>query len=233
MEYAKVGGEPVENSFAVKTGEVGKELVDRMTAAESYLSVELPQVISSDYTKLKIVGSCASPLAKDHADCPFTPSDWQYTSDDQKDAAHGLRDSSRVAIYGALLPAKYTAWNLLPLSKHLTANTDFAGRAGLACFYPFKDEPSNGQLAVPQDADADGFYKVTALGFLTGDGTLTDRWQMHVPTAALVDRLFGSGSGDLAVNKEAFFDRFFGGHQQSGLHYPERDTPTGWNLSLC
>jgi hypothetical protein len=50
---------------------------------------------------------------------------------------------------------------------------------------------------------------------------------MQVPDASVTDPLFNTGSGNLGLNKEAFFDRFFP-QPNRDWHYPERDTRTGW-----
>ena len=203
IEYSTIDGEPVEEPFAVKAADAGKALVERMTAAEHYLSVDVPEVVASD---------------------------WQYTSLEQEHAAAGLLRGSKVAAYGALLPAKYKAWQLPP-GKHKEANKNFAGVTfpffGLDCHYPFADEPERGQVAIPKSAFQDGDYQITALGYLTGEGTITDRWKMHVPLASVTNPLFGTGSSELEINKEEFFSRFFPS-PNTNLHYPERDTTTGW-----
>ncbi len=231
MGVSTFGGEPVEDAYSVKVGQAGKALVDRMTAAEHYLSTEVPETVASDYEKLKIVGSCGSPLKEEQAACPFNASDWHFTSLDQTHAAAGLLRGSKVAAYGALLPAKYKAWRL-PFSKYKAANKKYAGRAFLECFYPFKDEPETGQVAVPESAFEDGDYEVTALGNRTGGGLIDDRYKMEVPLASVTNPLFGAGSGELEINKEEFFSRFFPS-PETNLHYPDRDTPTGWDLNLC
>ncbi len=231
MGVSTFEGEPVEDEFSVKVGGAGKALVDRMTAAEKYLSTDVPAVIASDYEKLKIVGSCGAATKEGRAECPFDASNWQYTADDQTHAAAGLLRGSKVAAYGALLPAKYKAWRL-PLSKNKTANKKYAGRAFVQCFYPFKDEPETGQVAVPESPFEDGDYQVTALGHLTGKGTIDDRYKMDVPAESVTNPLFGTGSGELGVNKEEFFSRFYS-NPEKDLHFPERDTPTGWDLNLC
>jgi len=227
-EWNSIGSEPIENAFPVKTGEVGKQFAERMSLAQELLTTDLPNVIASDYRTLKTVGECADTTAPDHTECPFKSKDWQYTPDDQKAAAEGLKDSSSVAVYAALLPAKYQAWEL-PASQNDTANRHFAGRATFGCFYPFAAEPDTGQIAVPQELFGD--KRITALGFLSGAGVIYDRYEMHTPAASVTDRLFGTGKGQLGINREEFFARFF--VPKAGLHYPERDTPTGWDLALC
>ncbi|HEY3947354.1 MAG TPA: hypothetical protein VGL78_19165 [Solirubrobacteraceae bacterium] len=230
-EFASIGGEPVEDTFDVKVSEAGDALEKRMTAAQHYLSVEVPEVVASDYKKLEIVGSCGSPLVKQQVACPFNPSDWSYTSLDQTHAAEGLLRGSKVAAYGALLPAKYHAYEL-PVSKHKEANKKYAGRVFVQCFYPFADEPETGQVAIPKSADENGDYQITALGYLTGKGLVNDRWEMHPPPASVTNPLFGTRSGELEINKEEFFSRFYPS-RDSLPHYPERDTLTGWDLGLC
>ena len=102
----------------------------------------------------------------------------------------------------------------------------------MQCFYPFADEPETGQVAIPKSADENGDYQITALGYLTGKGLVNDRWEMHPPPASVTNPLFGTRSGELEINKEEFFSRFYPS-RDSLPHYPERDTLTGWDLGLC
>ena len=231
-EYDKAGNEPLESPFPVKASEVGKKLAERMSLAQDALTTDVPNAIAADYQKLKTVGECVDNTAPDHSECPFKPKDWQFTPDDQKEAAEGLKKSSMVAVYGALLPVKYQVWKLPP-SRHEKANENFSGRATFACFYPFEHEPATGQIAIPLgEHPATTDYQISALGFLTGTGVIDNRWEMHTPEASVTNPLFGNGAGELGINQEQFFSRFFSSTSEL-THYPERDTPTGWDVFLC
>ncbi len=229
-EIASINGERVEEPFEVPVADAGDALAKRLEAAQTFLTSQLPNVIASDYDRLKTVGACGSELVSIQADCPFDLRDWQYTQDDQRAAAKGVEESAKIAAYGALLPVKYTAW-LLPQSPHTDANNRFAGRPIPVigeCFYPFATEPASAQFAKPIYRRIpfynDDRWEITALGYLTGSGKLSDRWDMHVPDGSVTDELF-----HLGVNKEEFFDRFFfpGARLE---HFPEDTTPTGWDL---
>jgi hypothetical protein len=229
-EVALIGNEPAIDEFQVKVGEAGKDLAERLTTAETLLRTEYANALASDYGRLKTAGSCASAIASDWANCPHDHADWQLTQDDQRNAAHRLQEGAQATAYGTLLAARYRAWTLPP-NPHTTANDAFAGLVYFRCWYPFAGSPASAQLANPIDATGNGIssYEITALGYETGSGLLTDRWQMHTPEAGVTNPLFGTGSGDLGVDKEQFFDTYFPYSARArDWHYPERDTRTGW-----
>jgi hypothetical protein len=103
---------------------------------------------------------------------------------------------------------------------------------------PFDGEPASAQVAIPV---ARLFYpfaaqawQVRALGYLTGDGTFFNGWQMHFPDATVTDRVFGSvdpggdlKKGGLGLDPEAFFDVNF--PSKTLDNYPYRDTATSWH----
>jgi hypothetical protein len=233
MAQVYLQNEPALDDFPASVGEAGKLLADRLTAAQTQLTTQYANAIVSDYARLKTVGSCASVIASDWAGCPFDHSGWQYTQDDQRNAAVGLRDSAQVQAYGALLPAKYTAWTL-PVNSRTTANDAFAGLLYFKCWYPFGASPASAQMAkpiTPQVVSSRGTatYEITTLGYLTGQGLIGNDWVMHVPDASVTNPLFNTGTGNLGVNQEEFFDRFFPEQSRTrDWHYPERDTRTGW-----
>jgi hypothetical protein len=198
-------------------------------------------VIASDYGRLMTVGSCASIVAEVNADCPFNPSDWQYTQNDQTTAATALQTGSGINAYGVLLPAKYNPY-VLPLNYRVTANDAWAGQPFVSCFYPFTDSPATSQFAKPILRDIPNYGKgninqITVLGHQTGSGYLSDRYQMQVPGPNVTDRLFGklggktNGKPNLGANPEDFFDAFLYPPVPAGP-FPERTTETGW-ISRC
>jgi hypothetical protein len=231
MEDAAIGTERAIDDFQVKVGEAGQALADRFTTAQTVLTTQYPNALASDYARLKTVGACASLIASEWANCPFNHADWQYTQDDQSNAARGLRASGQAEAYGTFLPVKYQGW-ALPVNPRTTANDAFAGLVYFHCWYPFSASPASAQSARPITPRVlphrgEATYEITGLGYLTGGGKLGDEWVMQVPDASVTDPLFNTGSGNLGLNKEAFFDRFFP-QPNRDWHYPERDTRTGW-----
>lgn len=233
MDLAAINGVPVSAEPQIKTtvAKAGKALAERLERTQNLLTTQLPNVIASDYARLKAVGSCGSPIALNWPECPFDPKAWQYTSEDQMRAASTMLPATEAQAFGTLLPAKFEAW-VLPLSPYTSANDRFAGLPLSGCEYPFGNAPLSSQLAKPLyrtiPTYADDRWEITALGYLTGAGTIDKRWVMHTPAAAVTDRLFGSGRGQLGLDKEQFFDTYFSTNRRTLDHYPERDTRTGW-----
>ena len=236
MEVAKVEGESAGDNFHVKVGEVGEAFADRLAATQSLLTRQLPDAIAADYGRLKTVGACSAPTRVEWAECPFDHEAWEYTQSDQGAAAKSLLTSSEAAAYGAIVPAKYEAFEL-PIQTYRRA-TDFAGLTfPQICHRPFADSPASAQYARPifrqigvPDEDKRETWIVSALGHLTGAGTVGDRYKMEVPSAGLTNRMFGDGRGQLNLDPEDFFSRGF--TPVTDLHYPYRDTKTKW-FSTC
>jgi hypothetical protein len=249
VDLIEINGEPAADDFQARADEIGVKLVDRLNAAQGMLDRQLPNVISTDYEKLKTVGQCASSDPQVWASCPFDHGDWQYTQDDQRSAAKALRSELQIAAYGSLLPAKYTAYQLPPWWR-TKVNDDFYGYTlGPRYWFPFSGLPDTAQMAKPIYRNIPTYshtvtggpqtfgppepwkssgetWQITALGYLEGDGTIIHPWVMHYPEASVTDRLFKTGGDGLGVDRETFFDRNFTPKPLD--HYPERDTPTGW-----
>ena len=228
-EIAKIQGEAADSEFAVKVGEAGKQLAERLTSTQDFLDGQLPNAIASDYTSLKTVGTCASVVREEFKDCPDHAA-WEYTQDDQREAARVVRSGASIAAYGTLLPAKYRLYRL-PQHWRTSANTGFGGIELFACHKPFADEPATGQFAKPifrsttSDRSQD-IYELYALGFTTGDGTVTSPYLMNVPKASVTDALFGTGDAQLGADPETFFARFF--QPERLLDYPEQGLTPDW-----
>jgi hypothetical protein len=246
IELVEINGHhEAAEAFQSTADEVGVKLAERLNAARAMLERQLPNVVASDYRKLKIVGSCASGNPAEWKDCPFDHADWQFTQDDQEEAAEALKPATQIWAYGELLPAKYNAWRL-PVWWRKQVTDQFRGKGVVAFFHPFKGEPETAQVAEPifrniptythtthRKDGGDLFYslgdlwQITALGYLEGEGTFTSPWVMHLPEAAVTNTLFKPVmDGGLGVDKEKFFDLHF--KAKSLDHYPEKDTPTGW-----
>jgi hypothetical protein len=240
ISQASVGGEPVGEPFKVKVDELGLQLGERLKEAEKMLTEQLPDAIASDYGRLKTVGSCASTIAENWKNCPYEHTAWQYTQEDQRTAAQALTTTSEVAAYSAILPVEYNAYEL-PLEniQENEIERPAANYAGISfiCTYPFKQSPPSSQFARPvfrqiglEIENKKETWAVTALGYLTGKGSVAVPWKMHVPEARVTDKLWGTGKGEFGLNREDFFDRSF--KATTLPHYPWTISETGW-LSAC
>jgi hypothetical protein len=247
MQLVEINGEPAEEDFQAKADELGKKLAERLTAEQSMLTRQIPNTIAADYGKLRAVGSCTSTDPTEWEACPFDHADWEFTQDDQENAARALVPGMEAWAYGSLLPTRYNLYRLPPWWRTTVGdNKDFYGRTYGQSFWPFDGLPASAQVAKPiyRNLPSGGHtltphvldpwtssgdtWQIYALGYLTGDGTITDRWVMHYPQAAVTDPIFKPvDQGGLGADPESFFDRYF--PKVSTLdHYPERDTPTGW-----
>jgi hypothetical protein len=231
IKMGELDGEPVGGEFQSTVAEVGKELADRLGAAQSMLLRQVPDIVAADYGRLRTVGTCTAAVAAERASCPDGQGSWQLTQDDQQRVSKALETAAESSAYEAILPAKYTAYDL-PVSAYADAS-GYHGYTygGTYCYYPFHDLAKNGQLVrriyEPMGGNFDT-YQVTALGFREGKGTFSDRYRMMVPTAALLDHLFGTKKGQMGLNQERFFVESF---RAPGTldHFPELDTPMGWD----
>lgn len=236
VDEASSEGKPVGEPFKAKVGEMGIQLGKRLEAAEALLAEQLPDEVASDYGRLMTAGSCASNIAKEWKNCPYEHSGWQYTQEDQRTAAQSLATTSEAAAYSAVLPARYDAFEL-PINTETQARL-YSGLTFLViCHWPFGHSPASSQFARPIFRDIGNQFEpvketwtVTALGYLTGKGLTADPWKMHLPPANATNRLFGTGKGELGVNREAFFDRSF--NATTLPHFPLGGSKTGW-LSRC
>ncbi len=236
-------GEHPENAAAVytaKTDELGTELAARLDEIRKFLSRQAPEVIEADYGKLKLVGSCFRGIG-----CPNPINEWQITNTDINKAAKVLQAGAEVNFWGALLGAKYTAYDLLPSSQYKTPGKRYVEGAFFDLRCPFVKEPASAMVTRPIQLDlsqnpnhANDRYDIWAMGFLTHAGTLTDGYMMNIPGndpdtgKPITDRVFGPvnpagdlDKGGLGVYPEAFFRQYFTIH---GLdHYPLKDSPGG------
>jgi len=229
-------GKPVGEPFKVKVDEMGEQLGKRLEAAEALLAEQLPDAIASDYGRLMTAGSCASNIAEEWKNCPYEHSGWEYSQEDQRTAAQSLVTTSEAAAYSSILPAKYNAFEL-PINTETQARL-YSGLTFLVvCHWPFAQSPASSQFARPvfreignQFEEINETWTVTALGYLTGKGITTEAWRMHVPPPEATDTLFGTGKGELGLNREDFFDRSF--RATTLPNYPLGKSETGW-LSRC
>jgi hypothetical protein len=254
LELVEINGEPADDEFQARADEAGVKLAERLSAAQGMLDRELPNVIAADYHTLKAVGQCTSSDPQIRASCPFDEGDWQYTQDDQASAAKALRTELEISAYGSVLPARYTAYQLPPWWRRKISN-DFYGWTVLTDqrWAPFAGLPDTAQMAKPIYRNIPTYshtvtggpqpfgptepwkssgetWQITALGYLTGEGTAFQPWTMHYPSASITDKLFKpTSSGGLGLDPETFFDQNF--TPKPLEHYPERDAPTGWCVS--
>jgi hypothetical protein len=247
MQLVEIGGEPAEDDFQAKASELGEKLAERLSAEQSMLTRQIPNTLAADYGKLRAAGSCTSTDPNEWEDCPFAHADWEFTQDDQENAARVLIPGMKQWAYGSLLPNRYSLYRLPPWWRTTVGdNKDFYGETLTALFWPFDGLPGSAQIAKPiyrnlpsgshtltphglgPWTSSGETWQIYALGYLTGDGTITNRWVMHYPKAEVTDPIFKPvDQGGLGASPESFFDRYF--PKVSTLdHYPERDTPTGW-----
>jgi hypothetical protein len=248
MQLVEINGAPADRDFQANADELGVQLADRLVAGQDMLTRQTPNTIAADYAKLRAVGSCASNDPKDWSDCPFDHADWQFTQDDQANAAKLLAPGLKTWAYGSLLGAQYTLWRLPPWWRtNVGNNSDFYGNSFPVSSIPFGGLPDSAQYAKPIYRNIPSYshtltnhgnfapwtssgetWQIYALGYLSGSGVITDRWVMHYPKpAAVTDPIFKPlDQGGLGADPESFFDRYF--RPRPLEHYPERDTPTGW-----
>jgi hypothetical protein len=255
MKFVEIAHEPAEDEFQTKASELGVALADRLTATQDMLTRQIPNTIAADYAKLKTVGSCTSTDPKDWPACPFDHADWQFTQDDQANAAKALVPGMKIWAYGSLLNARYNLYRLPQWWRTKVGGKDseFYGLPAFVSplYYPFDGLPASAQYAKPIYRNlptyghtitrdpASGEYsysgdtwQIYALGYLTGSGVITDRWLMHYPKAEVTDPIFKPvDHGGLGADPESFFDRYFP-HMSTLDHYPEKDTKTGWCVTI-
>ncbi len=245
--FVEVNEEPAEDDFQTRADKLGDELAKRLQASQATLNRGLPNMVASDYSKLKAVGSCASTDPKDWPNCPFEHVDWQYTQQDQANAAGSLLPAGRTWAYSELLPARYNAYRLPKWwRKRVGGNEQFYGITGFTeiKWYPFESIPASAETALPLWRNMPGYghrialtndgwasygetWQIVALGYLSGEGTLTSPWVMHYPEEDVMKPLFEEvDKGGLGADREYFFVHSF--NPKSLDHYPERDTLTGW-----
>jgi hypothetical protein len=251
IELVEINGEPADDEFQARADELGVRLADRLSAAQGMLDRGLPNVIAADYHKLQAVGQCRSPDPDVWASCPFDHADWQYTQDDQVNAAKLLRNKLEISAYGSVLPARYTAYQLPPWWQRKVSDDFYGYTFDFVHHTPFQGLPDTAQMAKPIDRNIPSYshtvtggpnppfgpiepwkssgetWQITALGYLTGEGTIFRQWEMHYPSASITDKLFKpTSSGGFGLDPETFFDQNFTPKPLD--HFPEDTTPTGW-----
>jgi len=244
-----VGDQSGDDDFRAHANQIAVEFTDRLDKAEHLLQVELPGTISVDYGKLSTIGGCLEGATT----CPFDPKDWNYTGPDQDRARPVFATASEVWAYSALLPARYNAYKLPPWWKTNASGED--GYCGItlgldAVHCPFENQPASAQVAKPiyrniptyshnvtrpggggDPVSTGDTWQITALGYLTGSGTLFDPWEMHHPDAGVTDHVFNPpANGGLGLDPETFFDQNF--TPQTLDHYPHKETRVHWCANI-
>jgi hypothetical protein len=151
-------------------------------------------IIVSDYDKLKTVGTLGgcSPSATGCSE------EWQFSQRDQQQAAAATYRSIEGAFDQELMSLTFKAYLLGPRVVHHNSNRGVTTNArdypcGANDYYPFRDEPDNGQVALLQEPP--NLYDVLALGNLS---TLSvTNYIPAVPPKPILDRMFGPVSSSL------------------------------------
>jgi hypothetical protein len=242
LELAEVHSAEREDAgaaFTARADELGPELAKRLDLAQETILQRYPEIVVSDYAKLKRVAACAQQRVDA---CPDAKA-WKIDKNDQLAANRALQVGMRVELMSTLLPARYTLWRLggdCAASVSYTCwdgnfqGDGFSGRVfrvGFVKVCPFISEPLAGKLTVPVRRDmpryrsSAGFgsgdndlWRVYALGQRDGDGTVTSPHTMNVPGEDLVKRyldpLFAPVDRDQPLEgqgqqKERFYLRAF------------------------
>ena len=227
-------GESPQDEFETTVAKAGDDLADRLRDAQDTLTRGYADVVASDYGKLRTVAACGSNVV---AECPEDPDEWQITQDDQVHTGEGLRASLRNTFYGSLLPAKYKLWAIPEAAYPREAKYWIGhGIGGLGDFPPFAASAATGQVASPVCRDMNDHlrdkWQVYALGSLSGDGLVGNRWEMSVPGASLTNPLFEPvdsntfPEGPLGNEREIFYLRNF--EPETLEHFPLRDSAGDW-----
>ena len=234
LEITKIAtenDEPAGDEFKVDAAKVGSELVTRFNEAQDTLTTQMTNAVVADYGKLKTVGAC---YLLDTTNCPGSPQAWKFDNADQLSASKSLRYGAELQDYGALVPTKWTLWQLgsdCAGSQNYTCwETDFQGdgfgaQVVLGHVCPFLTEPRSTKMIRPEFRDIPkyrndtGFgngppnvdiWQVYALGNLVDPGGVAP-FKMDLPSDFLT-RLFAApdpagniSKGGLGAQPEQFF----------------------------
>jgi hypothetical protein len=223
LEISTIGNEtPADEPFSVESSQVFEELLARINKAHDALTTQVFRAIVSDYGKLRRVGACASPVPDNN--CPEDPAAWKLTPEEVTSASEAIRVGTEVEDYAALVPAKWTLWQLAdscPGSAGYTCSENhFQGDGfgepvlGSTYYCPFTYEAATATLVRPLYRDIPFYrnppgvttgappndnWQAFALGNLTGHGDqLYGRWTMEVPKDFLARLFAAPGKGGSA-----------------------------------
>lgn len=236
VEITKIAQETegFDTPYSVSVGEVGKALSERLSKAQATLEDELVDIIAADYRKLKTVGICGSLESA----CPEGPvKNWQYTQKEQDQAAASVGEGVRQSLYATLMPTKLEAWRL-PLSNNRSVNWNGHQPAGQTIggwWCPFHTEPQTAQFSYAvkrrigsPNGDGDVF-QVIAYAERTGNGGVTNPFNMNIPAAAVTDPLFKPRSeGGYGLSGEQFYWPNFSNRSPYFQTFPLGDSETRW-----
>jgi hypothetical protein len=234
LEITKIAtenDEPAGDEYKVDAAKFGSEMVTRLNAARDTLTDEMTDAIVADYGKLKTVGACD---LLDTKNCPDNPQAWKFDGSDQTSAAKSLQYGAQLQDYAALVPTKWTLWQLgseCDGSDHYTCwETGFQGDGfgaqvvfGHVC--PFLNGYTSTSLIRPEFRDIPNYrndtgfgngppnvdiWQVYSLGNLVNPGA-TSPYRMDLPSNFLT-RLFATpdpagniSKGGLGAQREQFF----------------------------
>jgi hypothetical protein len=205
--------------------ELAAGLVSRLQEAQASFR-NLGNIIVSDYDKLKTVGTLGG-CSSTAANCP---PEWQFSQRDQQQASAAAYKSIESEFDQALMRLAFPAYTLNPRANHHNANgqesnnaRDFPcfGQGFLPTFYPFRNEPDNGQVALLQELhgrvrlngdDLPDRYDVLALGNVSNLSILPPfNLDPNTPPPNVLDRMFAPlaktldpRAGGLGINKADF-----------------------------
>ena len=193
--------------------ELAARLVSSLQDAQAGFR-NMGNIIVSDYDKLKTVGTLGG-CSSTSANCP---PEWQFSQRDQQQASAAAYKSIESEFTQELMRLAFPAYTLNPRGNHRAPNgqvsndaKDFPcfGRGFLPAFYPFRNEPDNGQVALLQEAPDQ--YDVLALGNLSNLSIIPINLDPNMPPRAVLGRMFAPldktldpRAGGLGINKADF-----------------------------
>lgn len=208
------------------------DTVDGLTAAAAGRLADaqnafrnIGDIIVGDYRKLNTVGTLGncSPSANE------CPREWQFTTVDKQAAVVAASRSVEAQFDQALLKLAFPAYLLGPRGDHTQARDypcDDGGGSSPFVFYPFKNEPDNGQAALLEEIPSG--YDVYGLANL-GNLTFVNPFP-NTPPERLLTRMFAAVSptldpaaGGLGIDKPAFMRLA----NKGGIDYDTADKPWG------
>jgi hypothetical protein len=193
LEYlAQDPGGGNEDTVEGNASELAAGLVSRLQDAQASFR-NIGNILVGDYAKLKTAGTLGG-CSPSSQGCP---TEWQFTTRDQQAASAAAAKGIESEFDQRLMGLAFPAWLLGPRvvhhhNGHVTTNArDYP--CGADIYYPFRNEPDNGQVALLQELP--DLYDVLALANL-GNLSFTN-YIPNVPPSMVLNRMFSPLSASL------------------------------------
>jgi hypothetical protein len=236
-------GESADGGFSAEAANLGKELSDRLDAAETEIAVRFRNIIVADYGKLQQVQLCVnstSPTCGDH------PAAWSVTNNSVANMETVVKMGLQRELFTKLVPAKYPlALGLDPVSQSNASKASSDAAKWCVGVPPF--EPTTGVYLWPK-VDFDYWrskrgsvnpdWAFTPIVLTSGDPGGFRTW--HAASWTVFGRMFDGvdpggdfNKGGLGINEGEFMADHYG---LKDLPYSPSDNfkpYTETSLSLC